>query len=279
MTIAADQGHPMNTHGSVWRGDERLSVWALNQTNTALRDDAATRSAEALLRSAGLPTHPDRTKNWDTFLALYHAMTHVEPFEAILDAGAERYSAFLPALSRCGYRDLTAINLTFGAPQKADGITFRNGDITRTGIASQSYAFIACLSVIEHGVDIAAFLQESARLLVPGGRLFLSFDYWEEPVDTRGQHAYGVPIRVFTRRDIDEKNAWLGREGRIINRGCCGFQLQGPGRALAALRPSLHIREFAAPHRVRSAAVGVLTILVSHDALARGDLPARPRDV
>jgi SAM-dependent methyltransferase len=216
MIIAADQGHPMNTHGSVWRGDERLSVWALNQTNTALRDDAATRSAEALLRSAGLPTHPDRTKNWDTFLALYHAMTHVEPFEAILDAGAERYSAFLPALSRCGYRDLTAINLTFGAPQKADGITFRNGDITRTGMASQSYAFIACLSVIEHDVDIAAFLQESARLLVPGGRLFLSFDYWEEPVDTRGQHAYGVPIRIFTRRDIDEMLGWAAKAGLSI---------------------------------------------------------------
>jgi hypothetical protein len=165
----------MNTHGSVWRGDERLCVWALNQTNTALRDDAATRSAEALLRSAGLPTHPDRTKNWDTFLALYHAMTHVEPFEAILDAGAEQYSAFLPALSRCGYRDLTGVNLTFGAPQKADGITFRNGDITRTGMASQSYAFIACLSVIEHGVGYRGFSAGKCTFAGPRGAPVLEF--------------------------------------------------------------------------------------------------------
>lgn len=206
----------MNTPGMVWREDEGLSVWVLNQTNTALRNEAATRTAEALLRAAGLPTHPDRSKNWDTFLALYHAITNVDQFEAILDAGAEQYSAFLPALSKTGYCDLTGVNLTFGAPQRANCITFQHGDITRTGMASQSYAFIACLSVIEHGVDTAAFLQECARLLVPGGRLFLSFDYWEEPVDTRGQQAYGVPIRIFTRRDIDEMLGWAAKAGLSI---------------------------------------------------------------
>jgi SAM-dependent methyltransferase len=209
-------GTPMNTCGRVWLGDEGLSAWVVNQTNAALRDDSATRTAEAVLRAAGLPTHPDRTKNWDTFLALHHAMTTIQQSEAILDAGAERYSAFLPALSRCGYCDLTGINLTFGAPQKADGITLRNGDITRTEMASQSYAFIACLSVIEHGVDVAAFLQECGRLLIPNGRLFLSFDYWEEPVDVRGQQAYGAPIRIFTRRDIDEILGWAGKAGLSI---------------------------------------------------------------
>jgi len=206
----------MNTLANIWRQDEELCVWALKQTNAALRDDAATHSAQELLHKAGLPTHPDQPKNWDTFLALYHAIADVEPSEAILDAGAERYSAFLPALARFGYNNLTGVNLSFGVREKISGITFRHGDITRTGLASRSYAFISCLSVIEHGVDVEAFLQECARLLCPGGRVFLSFDYWDEPVDTRGQQAYGAPIRVFTHDDIDKMLCWAAKAGLFI---------------------------------------------------------------
>jgi SAM-dependent methyltransferase len=216
---------PVKTPSAAWLGDAGPRDWALKQTNAALRDHAATCSAEALLSRAGLPKHPDQPKNWDTFLALFHAMTDIGPAEAILDAGAERYSVFLPALAKLGYSDLTGINLTFGAPRKIDGITFQYGDVTDTGLASQSYAFISCLSVIEHGVDTDAFLREQARLLRPGGRLLLSFDYWDEPVQTRGQEAYGVPIRIFTRRDIDAMLVYAATQGLVIE-GAADFSCQ-----------------------------------------------------
>ena len=215
----------MNTLAKIWQLDEELGVWAKSQTNTALRDNAAVRLAQGLLHKAGLPTHPDQPKNWDTFLALYHALADVEPSEAILDAGAERYSAFLPALSRSGYTNLTAVNLSFGAEEEVNGITFRHGDITRSGLASGSYAFISCLSVIEHGVDVEAFLKECERLLCPGGRVFLSFDYWEQPIDTRGQEAYGAPIQVFTRNDIDKILRWAEEVGLLIE-GTPDFRCQ-----------------------------------------------------
>jgi SAM-dependent methyltransferase len=189
----------------------------MKQTNAAMRDQHAAQSAETLLNRAGLRTHPDQPKNWDTFLALYHAIANSKPYEAILDAGAERYSVFLPALNQLGYSDLTGVNLTYGAPEDVNGIRFQHGDITGTGFPAQSYAFISCLSVIEHGVDIDAFLSESARLLHAGGHLFLSFDYWEDPVETNGQYAYGVPIRIFTREDINDMLRSAERSGLSIS--------------------------------------------------------------
>src|ERR1700730_12004566 len=111
-------------------------------------------------------------------------MRGVMRFEPILDAGAERYSVFLPALNQLGYKDLTAMNLTFGSPEDSGGMRFQYGDITSTGFSDQSYAFVACLSVIEHGVEIESFMTEAARLLKRGGCLFLSFDYWNDPVET-----------------------------------------------------------------------------------------------
>jgi hypothetical protein len=41
-----------------------------------------------------------------------------------------------------------------------------------------------------------------ARILKPGGHLFVSFDYWYDPVDCGGRQAFGVPVRVFSRADV-----------------------------------------------------------------------------
>lgn len=193
----------MNPLAARWADTPGAARFAFGQTNRALRDRAAMATADAFLAAAGLPGHPDRRKNWDTYLALFHAATSVAEGEAVLDAGAERYSAFLPSLRAAGYTRLTGINLTFGAPDIAGGITYRYGDVTATGFDDASFGFIACLSVIEHGVDPAAFLAEASRLLVPRGTLFISMDYWEDPVDTAGREAYGVPVRLFTRGDLD----------------------------------------------------------------------------
>lgn len=207
----------MTPMAEAWLDNEGLRAWAFGQTNAALRDAAASRTAADFLAQAGLPAHPDQPKNWDSCLAVFHAARLAAADQPILDAGAERYSSFLPALSWLGYQDLTGVNLTLGAPETVNGAVLRHGDITATGFADRSFSFIACLSVIEHGVDVAAFLREAGRLLRPGGALFMSFDYWSDPVDTGGQIAYGVPIRIFGRSDITEMIAWAADMGmRII---------------------------------------------------------------
>lgn len=188
---------------AAWMPESAMLWWAGRQTNAALRDNAAVEQAAGMMAAVGLPPHPDRPKCWDGFLATLHA-AHATPRDApVLDARAERYSTFLPGLRRLGFTDLTGINTAFTADETVDGVRLRPGDVTGSTLPAAHFGFIACLSVIEHGVDLREFFREQARLLRPGGHLFVSCDYWETPVDTAGLSAYGVPVRIFTRPELE----------------------------------------------------------------------------
>jgi len=91
----------------------------------------------------------------------------------------------------------------WGRPVRRGPIRYERMDLTATTFADGSFQAIACLSVIEHGVAIPKYLDEAARLLRPGGLLITSTDYWIEPVDSGGQQAYGVPIRIFSALEIE----------------------------------------------------------------------------
>ena len=107
-----------------------------------------------------------------------------------MDAGAGKESAFLPGLARLGYTDLTGINLIFPSWEDVGTIHYRQMDITNTVYHEGEWDFIACLSVLEHGVDIPAFFKESARILKPGGHLFVSVDYWPDNVSVGDRHVF-----------------------------------------------------------------------------------------
>ena len=65
-----------------------------------------------------------------------------------------------------------------------EGIRLIKGDLTDTGLPAAHFDYLTCLSVIEHGVDVRAFVAECARLLKPGGKLFVTFDYWNPKITT-----------------------------------------------------------------------------------------------
>lgn len=179
---------------------------APDETNCVLQTSAKVDLAARAMSDAQLPLHPDWPKNWDTAIALYHAIatTLDDPNSPILDAGAASESAFLPGLARTGYTDLTGINLLFEQPETRGGVLYDHGDITRTKYKDEAFAFIACLSVIEHNVDVDKFLAESARLLKPGGHLFISFDYWRDPIDYSAWAKRGVHLHFFTPDEVRE---------------------------------------------------------------------------
>jgi SAM-dependent methyltransferase len=179
--------------------------------HAVLQSVAEWRAASQTARRLGLPVHPDPPKTWDTLLAISTVLRHTPRHGRILDAGGERYSALLPSLQRYGYSDLHAINLAFRRLTRRGPIHYRPGDATRTGWPARSAHAITCLSVVEHGVDLDALFAEAARLLVPGGILAISTDYWPTPVDTSGQVAYGVPIKIF---GGDELRGWFARAAR-----------------------------------------------------------------
>jgi SAM-dependent methyltransferase len=153
-----------------------------------------------------LPPFSDPPKTWDTLGALYEVVSRTKKDALVLDAGAEIYSRILPWLYLYGYRNLIGNNLVFdkSKPVRRGSIVYEYGDITATRFPDNHFDAITCLSVVEHGVDLEKYFKEMARILKRGAVLVTSTDYFEEPTDTRGMHAYGTPIRVFTKADMIE---------------------------------------------------------------------------
>ena len=170
--------------------------------NTALLSEAQVDQAILAVQAAGLPPHGERPKNWDLLVALGLILDRVPRSGSVLEMGATQYARLLPWLYLYGYRSLRGIDLVYEGPLKAGPIRYDGMDMTRTTFPDASFDAIASLSVVEHGVDLDAYLREAARLLKPGGVLITSTDYWCEPVDTGGKEAYGGPIRIFGPDDM-----------------------------------------------------------------------------
>ena len=101
-----------------------------------------------------------------------------------------------------------------------NGIRYENGDITKTRFTENHFDFITCLSVIEHGVNVHAFLDEMIRILKPGGFLLVSTDYCEAGIstlhkldfsraETEANHeVMNMPYCVFSKTEIEDLIAY-----------------------------------------------------------------------
>jgi SAM-dependent methyltransferase len=191
----------------VWQGarldpDRPPEIWR-DWENTVLRTRAQSEAARQAVSDAGLHPHGDEPKNWDALLALGLILDRFPPTARVLDAGATLYSRLLPWLYLYGFRRLHGVDLTFDEPVQLGPIRYERMDLTATTFEAGSFDAIACLSVIEHGVPIDAYLREASRLLRPGGLLVTSTDFWCEPVATGDKEAYGVRAHVLTPAEIE----------------------------------------------------------------------------
>lgn len=185
-------------------------------TNAVLKTQDEVEASIEQVRSLGLPIMKDPPKNWDSLAALDLVLKTTTKTARIFDAGGEFYSVILPWLFLYGYKNLIAGNLVFDKKIKRGPILYEPTDITKTAHPDEAFDVVTCLSVIEHGVDLDAYFREMSRVLKLGGVLITSTDYWETPIDTRGQMAYGVPIRVFTKEEIVEALALARRYGLTL---------------------------------------------------------------
>ena len=174
----------------------------LVQTNRPLANMSVVDRYVEASQNLKLPIHFDRPKNWDNYLAVWHALKTTTLDEPILDAGASKLSVFLPGLKEKGYTNLTGIDIIQTETEYVDGICYTYGDITGTTYNDGHFGFIACLSVIEHGVDDELFIKEMSRILRNDGHLMVSVDYWQDPIDTGGLVAFDVPVQIYSADDI-----------------------------------------------------------------------------
>jgi len=176
--------------------------------NRALQSREEIAAASGLVDWLGLPSHHDAQKNWDTVKCLLYALSHKKPDLPILDVGSSR-SVINRWLSMMGFRnlyacDLLAKDISYFEPY---GIQFSIQDLTNTNYETGFFSTITSISVIEHNIDLVAYLDEMARLLRPGGLLLTSTDYWSEPVDCHGIYPYGPDggeMRIFDPDGIRE---------------------------------------------------------------------------
>lgn len=181
--------------GGSLRAGPLPETWKSRRNRALLARDEVD-AAVAEVTAAGLVPHGDEPKNWDLTVALGEILEATSTGARVLEMGAARYSPLLTWLYQHGYRRLHGIDLEYEVPERRGPIRLEGMDLTRTTFESASFDAIACLSVVEHGIDVGAYFREARRLLRPGGVLVTSTDYWCEPVDTMGITAYGSPVRI-----------------------------------------------------------------------------------
>jgi SAM-dependent methyltransferase len=173
-------------------------------TNAVLKTQEEVDRAVSQVRNLGLRVRGDLPKNWDSLATLDYILKNTDKTARIFDAGAAFYSVILPWLFLYGYKNLVGGNYIFRKKIKRGPILYEPCDITKTNYENNFFDIVTCLSVIEHGVDLNLYFKEMSRILKTNGILITSTDYYETPIDTRGQIAYGVPIHIFTKGEIEE---------------------------------------------------------------------------
>ena len=133
----------------------------------------------------------------------------------------------LKLLSAMGFSDLHGVDLNVRCVDRAAQLLhmwrgrtlttpfkLHNRDLTRTRFADASFDLATCVSVIEHGVSFERFLSEANRILKPSGLLFVTADYWEDPVDVSDvPDQYNRPWTILSRRDIEQLLALASQHG------------------------------------------------------------------
>lgn len=183
-------------HALVDLADRKRPVPRRDTLCKFLLSRAEVNACTAELRQQGYPSHRLPCKDWD----IANILRDLSDGD-LLDMGSSD-SFLLASALRKGIRG-TKVGIDLQRPDvPLDGVTYLVGDLTNTGLPDGTFANITCLSVIEHDVDFRAFAREVARLLVPGGKLYMTFDYWTPKISPR-LRLFGRPWHILDKGDVE----------------------------------------------------------------------------
>lgn len=144
--------------------------------NEFLLNHQQVRAAKEYLLANGWDPHICEIKNWD--------LAHVLPAlrdGVILDMGCHGSSVLSNAIKRIR-------GAKFGIDLKPchqqPGEVILQGDLTKTGLTSEHFDTITCLSVVEHMVSFSRLVAECKRLLKVGGNVIITFDYCAQGIQS-----------------------------------------------------------------------------------------------
>ena len=141
-----------------------------------LKSDEEINECTRFLYRLGLEPHGLACKNWD----LANIIPEIDSGN-FLDMGSSD-SYILKNLAIKKIRgELNGIDLREPS-NPVPGVKYSTGDLLNTKFPDNYFKNITCLSVIEHEVDFHRFAKETSRLLENGGKLFVTFDYWNPKV-------------------------------------------------------------------------------------------------
>lgn len=147
----------------------------------------------------------DQIKSWDVLATLEFLEKNLSRSDPVLDIGSFA-SEILVALHKRGFNCLTGTDLNTDLKKMpfADRIRYEIADFMHTPFEDEVFRAITSISVIEHGFNGEALLQEMSRLLQPGGYFVASFDYWPEKIDTTGVQYFDMDWLIFSQEDVAE---------------------------------------------------------------------------
>jgi SAM-dependent methyltransferase len=179
-----------------------------------------------LLRRPSLA--PDPIKSWDVLKILEAVADSTTPESPVLDLGSIACPV-LACLHGLGYSDLHGVDLDPRVREMpfAGEIDYRTADMTTAPWPDETFAAITAVSVVEHGFDQDALLDEVARLLRPGGVFIFSTDYWPEKISTDHVRLFGLDWRIFSAEEIEQLIRGA-RERGLYPVGDPGAVLRGP---------------------------------------------------
>jgi len=136
-------------------------------------------------------------KNWD----VYKIAPYLKDGD-LLDMGSSGSVILENALKQGIKGGKFGIDLAYEKDSDTAEMTLIKGDLMNTPFHDTIFSQITCLSVVEHQVDFNALAKEVSRLLVNGGELFLSCDYWDPKPDTTKMKLYNLNWNVLDKKDI-----------------------------------------------------------------------------
>ena len=163
--------------------------------------------------------HSTPVKNWDLAQVAKILLPKKRAIR-ILDMGCGG-SSVLRFCYRYGFTNVYGIDLSINFHDRWQQLMYwkNNGfrvpyhlsaqSVTKTRFPNNFFDVAICLSVIEHNVSLSDFFADAARVLKPGGILYVSTDYWENKISTvTAPLNYGtepgVEWNIFSKTEIHE---------------------------------------------------------------------------